>query len=113
MQQLSHVSHKVLTTGERYRVRLGSCGIVDVLMYDMPADLTQMQQDDLTMLGALIMQLCTGSMSSMHNIQKAVESIGRNYSADLKSVVLFLLSKPAHRVCSLPCRALNEGLTVA
>lgn len=81
-------------------------------MYDMPADLTQMQQDDLTMLGALIMQLCTGSMSSMHNIQKAVESIGRNYSADLKSVVLFLLSKPAHRVCSLPCPALNEGLTV-
>ncbi|EIW56636.1 uncharacterized protein TRAVEDRAFT_21734 [Trametes versicolor FP-101664 SS1] len=87
---------KILVTGKN-RVRLGSCGIVDVLMYDMPADLTQMQQDDLTMLGALIMQLCTGSMSSMHNIQKAVESIGRNYSADLKSVVLFLLSKPAHR----------------
>lgn len=97
----------------RPRVRLGSCGIVDVLMYDMPADLTQMQQDDLTMLGALIMQLCTGSMGSMHNIQKAVESIGRNYSADLKSVVLFLLSKPAHRVGSLPCGALNEGLTVS
>ncbi|KAI0351598.1 hypothetical protein OH77DRAFT_1429419 [Trametes cingulata] len=84
---------KILVTGKN-RVRLGSCGVVDVLMYDIPVDLAYAQQDDLTMFGALILQLCNGTMSAMNNVAKALEIIGRNYSADLKSVVLFLISKP-------------------
>ncbi|OSD03655.1 hypothetical protein PYCCODRAFT_1434044 [Trametes coccinea BRFM310] len=84
---------KILVTGKN-RVRLGSCGVVDVLMYDLPAELTLLQQDDLTMLGALVIQLCNQSVNAMNNLQKAVDVIGRNYSADLKSVVLFLISKP-------------------
>ncbi|KAI8972607.1 hypothetical protein BD414DRAFT_216902 [Trametes punicea] len=84
---------KILLTGKN-RVRLGSCGVVDVLMYDMPAEVSLMQQDDLTMLGALVIQLCNNSTSVMNNLQKALDVVGRNYSADLKSVVLFLISKP-------------------
>ncbi|KAH9893951.1 kinase-like domain-containing protein [Cubamyces lactineus] len=84
---------KILVTGKN-RVRLGSCGIVDVLMHDMPAEISFLQQDDLTMLGGLIIQLCSGTMSAMNHLQKAVEALGRNYSSDLKSVVLFLISKP-------------------
>ncbi|KAI0370843.1 hypothetical protein BV20DRAFT_994099 [Pilatotrama ljubarskyi] len=84
---------KILVTGKN-RVRLGSCGVVDVLMYDMAADVAYAQQDDLTMFGALILQICNGTMAAMNNVQKALDILGRNYSADLKSVVLFLISKP-------------------
>ncbi|KAI0651266.1 kinase-like domain-containing protein [Trametes meyenii] len=84
---------KILVTGKN-RVRLGSCGIVDVLMYDVPTEISFLQQDDLTMFGALIIQLCNGNVGATNNIQKAVDVLSRNYSGDLKSVVLFLISKP-------------------
>ncbi|CDO70439.1 hypothetical protein BN946_scf184999.g80 [Trametes cinnabarina] len=86
---------KILVTGKnRHVVRLGSCGIVDVLMYDLPAEISFLQQDDLTMLGALVVQLCNQNMNAMNNPQKALDVISRNYSPDVKSVVLFLISNP-------------------
>ncbi|KAI0759114.1 kinase-like domain-containing protein [Fomes fomentarius] len=83
---------KILVTGKN-RVRIGSCGIVDVLMHDVRTDVAYLQQDDLTMFGALIFMLCCQNLSAMNNLQKAIDHLGRNYSADLKSVALFLISK--------------------
>ena len=83
---------KILVTGKN-RVRIGSCGIVDVLMHDVRTDIAFLQQDDLTMFGALIFMLCCSNLSAMNNLQKAIDHLTRNYSADLKSVALFLISK--------------------
>ncbi|TFK87873.1 hypothetical protein K466DRAFT_490113 [Polyporus arcularius HHB13444] len=83
---------KILVTGKN-RVRIGSCGVVDVLTHDAQTDIAFLQQDDLTMFGALIFMLCCNNLAAMNNMQKAIDHLGRYYSADLKSVALFLISK--------------------
>jgi len=86
---------KVLVTGQN-RVRISSCGVVDVLTYDARApDVAIMQQEDLMMFGKLVFALCTNNLAAMNNFAKAVENVGRHYSAELKAVALFLVSKPA------------------
>ena len=86
--------------GQFDRVRIGSCGVVDVLTHDLHSDISFMQQDDLTMFGALIFMLCCSNLGAMNNLQKAIDHLGRHYSADLKSVALFLISKGGpHKAC--------------
>ena len=68
-------------------------------MHDVHSDVSFMQQDDLTMFGALVFMLCCANLGAMNNLQKAIDYVGRNYSADLKSVALFLISKGgSHKV---------------
>ncbi|KAJ7756172.1 hypothetical protein B0H16DRAFT_1538879 [Mycena metata] len=85
---------KVLVTSKN-RLRVSSCGIVDVLMYDSPQDAHQLQQEDLTMFGRLVFALCTGNVmaSSGGNFQKSLEVMGRLYSPEIKTVALFLVNK--------------------
>ncbi|KAJ7160905.1 hypothetical protein C8R46DRAFT_1105905 [Mycena filopes] len=85
---------KVLVTSKN-RLRVSSCGIVDVLMYDSPQDVHQLQQEDLTMFGRLVFALCTGNVmaSSGGNFQKSLEVMGRLYSPEIKTVALFLVNK--------------------
>ncbi|PWN47714.1 hypothetical protein IE53DRAFT_371232 [Violaceomyces palustris] len=88
---------KILRTGKN-RVRLNCCSIFDVIAYDprAPASAMQTYQDeDLVNLGKLILSLCCNSMTSLQNIPKSLETIGRTYSADLKNVILWLLNKPS------------------
>ena len=76
-----------------------SCGIVDVLTYEAHADVAFLQQEDLAMFGKLVFALCCSNLAAMNNLPKAVETLARHYSADLKSVALFLISKPGpHKV---------------
>ncbi|OBZ74430.1 PAB-dependent poly(A)-specific ribonuclease subunit PAN3 [Grifola frondosa] len=84
---------KILVTGKN-RVRISSCGIVDVLTYEAHADVAFLQQEDLAMFGKLVFALCCSNLAAMNNLPKAVETLARHYSADLKSVALFLISKP-------------------
>ncbi|KAI0776797.1 hypothetical protein BD413DRAFT_522717 [Trametes elegans] len=104
---------KILVTGKN-RVRLGSCGVVEVLTYDMPVDVAHLQQDDLMMLGMVVVQLCNGAAGAMKQLQQSLDVIARNYSADLKSVVMFLISKPgphksvAHLLDMIGSRLLDE-----
>ncbi|KAJ7115556.1 hypothetical protein C8R43DRAFT_123764 [Mycena crocata] len=85
---------KVLVTSKN-RLRVSSCGIVDVLMYDTPQDVHLLQQEDLTMFGRLVFALCTGNVmaSSGGNFQKSLEVMGRLYSPEVKTVALFLVNK--------------------
>ena len=82
-------------------VRIGSCGIIDILMHETPQDMTILQQEDLHMFGRLVFALCTlnPSGASSGNFSKSLELMGRNYSADMKNVALYLISKSGpHRV---------------
>ncbi|KAJ7631888.1 hypothetical protein DFH06DRAFT_1223164 [Mycena polygramma] len=85
---------KVLVTSKN-RLRVSSCGIVDVLMYDTPQDVHSLQQEDLTMFGRLVFALCTGNVmaSSGGNFQKSLEVMGRVYTPEVKTVALFLVNK--------------------
>ncbi|KAG5653920.1 hypothetical protein H0H81_009277 [Sphagnurus paluster] len=85
---------KILLTGQN-RVRISACGVIDVLMHDTHQDMLMLQQEDLTMFGRLLFTLCCNSItaSSGQNFQKSLEFISRNYTNDIKNVVLFLISK--------------------
>jgi len=86
---------KILVVGQN-RIRIGSCGIVDVLLHDTQQDIGYLQQEDLAMFGRLILILCTGNVSSPNNqgqVQKALDTINRLYSLDMHSLALFFCSK--------------------
>lgn len=82
---------KVILTGA-HRVRVSAVGVADVLAYGAPAHTAAAQQDDLVMLGRLMLTLCTGSVNAVNNMPKTIEFVGKHYSSDVKTVALFLLS---------------------
>jgi PAB-dependent poly(A)-specific ribonuclease subunit 3 len=97
---------KVIVTG-RNRLRISSCGLADVLTYNptSPSRLpgvpipTEQIQEDLVMFGKLIMALCCTNVAAMSNFGKSLDVVTQHYSADLKNVALFCLSKPGvHKV---------------
>lgn len=86
---------KILVTGQN-RIRIGSCGIVDVLLHDTQQDIVYLQHKDLDMFGQLILFLCTGDIPSPNNqgqIQKALDIINRVYSLDMQTLAMFFCSK--------------------
>ncbi|KIJ18269.1 hypothetical protein PAXINDRAFT_161688 [Paxillus involutus ATCC 200175] len=84
---------KILMTGKN-RLRISSCGIVDVLMYDTRQDIAIVQQEDLVMFGRLVFALCCGNLAAVNTLPKALDMMGRMYSADVKAFALSLISKP-------------------
>jgi len=84
---------KILLTGKN-RLRIGSCGIVDVLMYDARQDVGLLQQEDLVMFGRLVFALCCGNLAAMNTLPKGLEMMTRAYSGDVKTLALYLVSKP-------------------
>ncbi|KAI6022849.1 kinase-like domain-containing protein [Pisolithus microcarpus] len=85
---------KILLTGKN-RLRINACGIVDVLLYDTRQDAGLAQQDDLVMFGRLVIALCCGSITALNALPKALEVMSRVYSAEIKTLALYLISKPA------------------
>lgn len=92
---------KVIVSG-RNRVRISSCGLADVLTYN-PASPPHVAgvpisaehfQEDLVMFGKLIMALCCNNVAATSNFGKSLDVVTQHYSADLKNVALFCLSKP-------------------
>lgn len=80
------------------RLRLNCCGIFDVLTYDNnqsnPMALTpHYQQEDLISLGKVVLALACNSVMAIQreNLQTSMELVARNYSADLKNLILYLL----------------------
>jgi len=101
---------KILVSSDN-RVRLGSCAILDLLLYPhhdpssinpMSAALSHinnitLMQEDLTMFGRLLFCLsCAGDANAWTapHFQNSLDSIARWYNPQLKSVCLWLISKP-------------------
>ena len=76
-----------------FRVRISSCGVVDVLMYEARQDIGMLQHEDIAMFGKLVTALCCHHPNAANHPQKALEQINRHYSADVKSLVVSLVSK--------------------
>lgn len=85
---------KILVTGQN-RVRISTCGVIDILMHDVHQDLSMLQQEDLVMLGRLVLALCCQNVGActLQVFQKSLEIMDKNYSQELKGVVVFLFSK--------------------
>jgi PAB-dependent poly(A)-specific ribonuclease subunit 3 len=68
-------------------------------MYDPRQDTAIAQQEDLTMFGRLVFALCCNNLAAMNTLPKALDVIGRQYSVDVKTLALYLISKPGpHKV---------------
>lgn len=91
---------KILLTGKN-RIRISSCGVIDVLMHDAPQDVHYLQQEDLSQFGRLIFTLACNNpnAAATSNFQKSLDHISRLYSPDIKTAALFLISKSTpHKV---------------
>lgn len=89
---------KVLLTG-RLRLQLSSTGILDLLTFDSSSNnplslIPHYQQEDLTALGKLILALACRSLIAVQrdNLQTSLDLMSRTYSADLRNVILYLLT---------------------
>ncbi|KAI8907247.1 kinase-like domain-containing protein [Gorgonomyces haynaldii] len=78
------------------RVRLNCIGLLDILSHDSTKPLVHLQHEDLWNFGQMILVLSCGSFSALHNMQISMDFVTRNYSNDLKSVILYLLSSPTN-----------------
>lgn len=65
--------------------------MLDVLTYDGGQHLADQQQEDLLAFGKIICALGCQSLTAIHNLVKAVETLARAYSPDLRDVAIYLL----------------------
>ena len=81
------------------RVRFSSCCLVDILTYDVrqSQDITLIQQEDLVYFGKLVFELCCGQVNAMTNLPKALQTIDKNYSQDVKNVAMYLVKPSPHK----------------
>ncbi|KAI0017906.1 hypothetical protein F4780DRAFT_781898 [Xylariomycetidae sp. FL0641] len=88
------VSKVILT--DKNRVRLSACSILDVLHFEAPRRVDDLQQEDLYNLGRLVLSVATNTPSqklvSGSDIRTALEQLGRTYSAELKDKISWLLT---------------------
>ncbi|KAF2462013.1 PAB-dependent poly(A)-specific ribonuclease subunit PAN3 [Lineolata rhizophorae] len=82
---------KILLTSKN-RIRLNACAVLDIVQYDNPRSITDLQQEDLVQLGRLILSLATNSPNAMLNIPKSMEQVSRIYSEQMHECLKWLLS---------------------
>lgn len=85
------VPQKILVTSKN-RLRLNACGILDITQFDQNRNTADLQQDDLSQLGRLILCIATKNPTAHHNTQKSLEQITRVYSEKLRETVTWLLT---------------------
>ena len=81
------------------RVRISSCCLVDILTHDtrQTQDINISQQEDLAYFGKLVFELCCGQANAMANLPKALQTIDKNYSQDVKNVAMYLVKPSPHK----------------
>ena len=74
----------------------------------------QHQQEDLVHLGQLLLSLACGSLGALLDLTKAFDYISKQYSSEIKDIIVYLLSPPAPQksirdiTSILTSRLLNE-----
>ncbi|WVF69621.1 hypothetical protein IAT40_004399 [Kwoniella sp. CBS 6097] len=85
---------KVLITGKN-RIRLNGCGVWDVLAFDANTPVMHYQQEDLVSFGKLIISMACDFFTPGQHPGLPLDHIQRNYSPDVKNLIIFLISKPS------------------
>ncbi|WFC97879.1 PAB-dependent poly(A)-specific ribonuclease subunit 3 [Malassezia yamatoensis] len=84
---------KVLRTSQN-RIRLSGCAIFDVLSYqpNSPAEsLPEYQQEDLVMLGKLILCTACNNSAAAHTVDASMDLIRKRYSTELADILTKLI----------------------
>jgi PAB-dependent poly(A)-specific ribonuclease subunit 3 len=73
--------------------------LVDILTYEtrQSQDISLLQQEDLAYFGKLIFELCCGQVNAMANLPKALQTIDKNYTPDVKNVAMYLVKPSPHK----------------
>lgn len=82
---------KILITSKN-RIRINACAVLDVVQYDSARPLADLQVEDLTQLGRLILSIANNNPNAHHNMQKSLDHITRSYTSRLKDCLHWLLS---------------------
>jgi len=82
---------KILMTSKN-RLRLNTCGILDITQYGQQKSTEELQDDDLTQLGRLIVSIAIKSPVSNSGYPKGMEQIVRVYSSAVQDAISWLLS---------------------
>lgn len=78
-----------------YRLRINCSAALDVLHFESgDGTIEEHQQEDFLAFGKLIIELACNIPQSSQNLPRSFELVSHCYSADIKKVVLYLLSKP-------------------
>ena len=83
------VSHILLTSGTM--ARFSGVGIVDVLESESRKSVADLLQEDMVKLGYLMLSLATRTLCTAKNAEQAMQLLQRNYSPDMRQVVLTML----------------------
>ena len=84
---------KILLT-DKNRLRLNGCAILDVVQFDTPLPLADLQRQDLKGFGLLMLSIGTHVADVSQNPAKAMDQFSRTYSATLRDTVIYLASAP-------------------
>ncbi|KAI1101425.1 hypothetical protein F4804DRAFT_343975 [Jackrogersella minutella] len=85
---------KVILT-DKNRVRLSACSILDVLHFEIPRRVEELQQEDFFSLGRLVLSIATNTPPrNLGDLRLPLEQLARTYSPELKERISWLLSPP-------------------
>ncbi|RKP35628.1 kinase-like domain-containing protein [Dimargaris cristalligena] len=78
---------------DKHRLSLDRAGILDLVTYDMPGNVTQFQREDLSCIGRILIILACGNLHALTHTKEALAFIQRTYSASFKQVIMYLLGR--------------------
>ncbi|TKX22825.1 PAN2-PAN3 deadenylation complex subunit PAN3 [Elsinoe australis] len=93
------IPQKILLTSKN-RIRLNSCGILDITQFDQQRPLHELQSDDFVQLGRLILSIATRTPTTPHGPPKALDQIARLYSEKMHDTLNWLLTPPTNAAAS-------------
>lgn len=101
---------KVLLTNKN-RIRLNACAVLDLVQFDMQRPLADLQQEDFFNFGKLILSVATNT-PTIHpsSMKAAVDQLARSYTAELRDIVMWLLS-PAQPPATKSISELLSGIS--
>ena len=82
---------KILVT-DKNRIRLNTCGMLDVIQHENPQPLATMQRQDLYQFGLVILSLGANVPDASQNFAKAMDAFKRYYKPELQNAVVWLYS---------------------
>ncbi|KAF4553483.1 PAN2-PAN3 deadenylation complex subunit PAN3-like protein [Elsinoe fawcettii] len=86
---------KILVTSKN-RVRLNSCGILDITQFETARSIQELQNEDLVQLGRLLLAVATRAPTTVSLPAKSLEQIGRLYGDKMRDVLDWLLAAPVN-----------------
>jgi len=94
-------AHVILTSGTN--ARFSCVGILDVLEFESRKSISELQKDDLSKLGRLVLSLMSRAVVSAKNSNEAMAIAKQHFSVELQNAVIALISYKCtiHQICSM------------